>query len=462
MRSCLITVTLLLCGCRGEAAARTFGASDWRCQIPERLNGPIDEALPASGGVEHVRVCAGTSGRVAVVWLRAIETSRAREDGPRHMRPISDPPHGHTTEQARKSSSEVGISLTDSLLGMGVVDSSGVEIVQFAKGVDATSGFRADLLGSVIFADGAWRTAIALCLWNDSGGPCDPLVRIMSFDEHGWLPSERDITPSGTPTGGVRLFDRGAGFDLFWLEYYWPPGSLPDFMGGTQQLRLNYTSLPRGGLGVTKAICDLPGRVHARQAWLVSPSPGRYDLVFARMPDMKQQGTLASADLMHVPRLLSDRTPGPTKLGTCCPNCSNELLTLWSGGIEALWLEESSRRLSPPGVSPCQLVEARLEGQKWSKPRPLFQGTGWDYASLAAASMQVDGAEVVVAVWRGQEGHLTYSSSGDRDKWAEPTAVQLQIGRLNWLVACEQRLALVTVMQGNLYWCFIDLSHAHP
>ena len=121
-------------------------------------------------------------------------------------------------------------------------------------------------------------------------------------------------------------------------------------------------------------------------------------------------------------------------------------------------MEEIVLRNKPEDDSVARLAAAEMSPTgRWTAPFELARGENWNYETFAAAGT-ADGK--VVAIFRNPDHCLSYIVGTPDGRWGEPVVTSLRIGRENRLVALPDCMVLVTLMDGNLYWCKLPIISA--
>ncbi|GMU24689.1 MAG: hypothetical protein AMXMBFR13_47620 [Phycisphaerae bacterium] len=431
----------------------------WRLELPASLKGPIDETLPRFARVDGIQVSAGEDGKVGVLWHREVDhrTLHWDEEIERWRVECSelilDP-----SEYPRLPDSVLGdrpmepraceVFRPSEYLGMAVISSDGIEGSAFFDGYPASHGWR-DVPDDLAYAEGKWH---ALLILPDSpaNSPRNHPA-LISFDSRGWNRPQRIETDDWL--AGSRLIPYTGGFDLLWTKYYLPFLAFPD--SGQDRQHLLQARIRQGVASSPRALYEFPKLpfTDCYPVPIVRKSEGIYDLFYRR-------SGLGGIQLLHV-RDVAHNWLGWTEVVHDCTSFRDPLvLPVTDGKMQVLWFHDapsSGEACYPCPRHPTRLWGCHYDDHRWSEPAVIGEGQSWDPRSAAAAVSAVGEREVVVMVWRGEEGRMIYTAGTGWNGWTEPVVTDLEIGGQNWLVTAGYDLVLVTQARRNLYWCRLNL-----
>lgn len=456
----LLCVSFCTSGCRSGVQGRSLLLPVCVADVPSQLQGPIDETLPTFGTVYYARVCAGTRGRLGIVWVRDVATMDLQWDasaavwrvrgseqtlkpGPRLMDGIPSLPR------------QSDVFAEGELVGMCVLGPNGVERSEFLPGIGPESGHIGDVVGKPAFCNDEWHVPLALWPHRTEGTVLRPRgIAVAAFSERGWS-SPRVLLPEIAGMD-LCLFEGIGQTDVFWFEYYNLRFDLPDFMGGHERERLQHALVAEGQAPAISAVYHRPNIPHSiweTQSWIVPLGGGRYDLIRRRYTNAGKHAT-DPEELIHVPNLLGGFGGSGVTIGRPELNSEVAVLALSRQRLQVLWLEEIYDDPASCISRTYRLVETHLGGWLWTRPRAVLADKGpWRYSGFAATTFQAGDEELVLALWPGKEGHLTYTIGSGWHGWSAPVTTDLVIGSPNWVVNCGDGLMLVTRVKNNLYWC---------
>ncbi len=459
-----VSVVALMLAAPQPTPGQPTRPTEWSFTFPAKVEGPIDETLPKFGRIGYTRVCAGDQGRVGVAWVRTIDYRRLRWDEDERLWRVEGSLETLKAGAPTKASAilkeppyprERDVYKKGELVGASILGPSGAEGTVFIEGIGPDSGSTARLVGHLGFFADKWH--IPLALWPKSASVIDPAthgIAVATLASGG--ATKPAMVVGGQPADCAWLFGNDSGMDLFWLKTWHAASDPPDWLGGGfARQRLEHTRIGRGASAPIEVVYDRPNHPRGMMdTWhqVLPLGVGRYDLIVER--HTHAPGTVEQRkDIVHVPDLLGNTSREGAEVGSCRLNSSVVAVSLGRGQLEVIWLEEvdvDEERRKPPIF---RLVEAHLDGESWSRPRVLFEHGAWDYRSLAATSFRVGDQEYVLALWRGEDGFLTYTVGSESGEWSEPVTTKLAIGAENWVVSHGTDFTLVSKMSGNLYRC---------
>jgi len=446
----------------------TFGepnkAPQWKFSIPSEVAGPIDKTLPASWQVDYARLCLGDHGRVGVVWLRDAEFSHiprrvaVRESQPTATEDVVEPSHAPkvASESGGRRARKLDTDRRDAeLVGMCVLGPNGVEGSALLEGLEPRSVVRRSVRQPTYYDD-KWH--VTMTLWPSSSiHPATHGVAIATFDASGWSKPDIVLPEVMEP---VWAFHAEGHTDLLWYEYYWPrSSSARDDGDALQRLRFRYAQLTDGQRTETRTVFDgADDPTISEDRWqLVRWGEGQCDLIFTRHSWPPGTPWPEFCDVMHAPDILGSH-PKAYKFAQRRFNSTLAVVPLSKRRLQVVWLEEKSLRRQQ-GRRPFTvcLLEVTFDGKSWRAPRLLYEHSDWDYRSLAVTSFRSGDQEGVFALWRDEDGFLTWTVGSESREWSGPVTTKLAIGRENWVLSHERGFTLVTKMDRNLYWCHFTL-----
>jgi hypothetical protein len=456
---------LFVMSCRSDQRNQALPLPKCIVGFPAELQGPIDSALPTFGCINYASACSGARGRAGIVWVRGLDRHAFQWDETLrvwHVRGSDETvtPHRRSWDvrasDAQPVLRERDVFTEGQFVGMCVLGPSGVEASGLLPGIGPESGHVGDLVGEPVSCGGGWQ--LPLALWPRGAGVIGPAthgIAIATFDECGWR-SPRMLVPEKHGSGAWLFADDGH-TDVFWREYYHRPFDLPDFMGGIQRERLQHARITEACAPVVRTAYDFPtGPPWVTEARAISMGD-RFDLALRRETDRGKHAT-APVELIYVSNLLGWLPGSHTTIGHCELNSEMKVLTLSDQGLQVLWLEEVGWHGDVERRS-YQLVETHLDGHSWSVPRAVWGDRGpCHYEGLAATTFQMGAEQLIFVLWPGEGGRLTYTIGSGWDGWSGAVATDLVIGSPNWVVDCDGRLALITRMKNNLYWCYFTVE----
>lgn len=414
-------------------ATAVRSVSNWACEVPRSLQGPIDTHLLQYA--RDVRVCPGSQGRVGVIWKRdgSYNGSRSR------------------------------------YLGAAVIGPTGLEGSHFIPGVHVGSRFFPDVR-HLAFSSGKWVIPLA-----DYGAGNWGEIELLARDGKATLPprgvaiAEFDATGATEPriilpdvVAEPWLFPGNHTIDLLWVETWFPWYAHPDT--GDELHRVKYARIKQGEPNVSTVVYQSPAFPKWLHEWrhqFLRFEDGRYDMILSRDSHLPWISS-GPEYLIHVRDLVDRSMRARAKRIAQTEAIATFLaLPLGNGGIQVVWMDEKANpNPSPRERSLVRLAEVHYDGASWSKRRDLAQQPGWVQQSLAAVVLTLKDRQVVLAVWQDDNGNMAYTLGIGPDKWSAPQSTELQIGSLNWLAYSSGNTVLVTSIRGELYWCHLKMRCA--
>jgi len=390
-------------------------------KIPTYLNGPIDQDLPRRGAIDDVRVRAGPSQNVAVVWTRTADAAVvASESAARATR---------ETDAAQRTSErwKYGVPAGE-FIAMCVLERSSTGQVHFLPRVTSDWGFDHWILGGLTKSLNGWELALAI-----DG------IAVVPFNANGY-----GVLTTFVPEKSPKLTDEMVwithGEDMrhvFWLEFYLPWFAFPD--SGLDRLRMHH-GFARPGSKVESRVA-YQFEFHHGEGYndfkLIERAPNRIDLVYESYRGLPSADEPLRSDLYHVGNVFRSGGKRAKRIATI-ENCAKTVCLPLDDGIQVIWMDDQGKEVAPLTMEwTGRFNEVHLINDRWSKQRRLFQSDAWDFESLAGTRFTHNGEERVLAIWRGENGRLTYTIRLGPDEWTSRVTADLEIGGQNWLAAVE-------------------------
>ncbi len=402
---------------RGPAAPPI--SLDWHCVVPTAMFGPLDQDLPPSMSVRDFHAAVGRGGRVGVVWNR------------------------------QKTSSEK--TPPDQLTCMAVIGSRGVERAAGFSGYPPSGWY--DGMRAAAYLNERWYGLVTL--YHGMEQPyLHHSVALVGFDEDGWGQPE-EVLDQHVPLERAQMHAEGETLHLFWLESYLPLLAFPD--SGMERERLMGTTIRRGGRGRVVTLYDLPKRWGLYElAGCLPAGDSRFTFLFAyrayggRQPDQLATISVPTTWFAWPAPLYSQYLLAGKSI--CVP------LSGGRGQFVGLHERFSRTRVCATEDDAVLLLGADVNGQDWASVREIARGRDWSAKSVAVRVLQAGSAEGVLAVWRGSGGRLTYAIGTGTGTWSDPVETSLVVGNEIWIGGEGTTSTLLTRMDGNLYWCRLDLT----
>lgn len=421
-------------GClRGGGAALNSGppcASQWICEMPQSLNGPLDTNLALHQPI--VRLATDDRGQAGIAWVRDVEIEL--EPG--------------------------------ELVGMAIVNSSGIVGSGFLQGIgpDSVFGFYESSLGAIAYADGKWLVPMTLWPSGEQIHPSTHGFAIAEFDSLGWKEPVMRVPERSIPQR-LWLFVEDQTTHLFWFEYYMTQGDFLDLLSGSfraDRFRLNHAALGQQTPVEVRTLCDHNGR--RQTSWgsvsVIRVGPNRYDSFIRRMKHLTRReyygepGSPPLDDLLHLPDILGKHRRAERRIARLDASSNYAAFSVGSKHLGVVWLEQ----IGTPRNRVASLRETHMINNSWSEPREIARGKSWKDESLAVATFRFRSRDAVLAIWQNRNSHLVYTVNTSPDCWSEPIATNFVIGGHNWLAYSDGDFVLATKLGSELYWCYFDVN----
>lgn len=414
-RSVLYIVAALAPNPDSAQGQQQTGRPEGRLEVPVRLVGPLDKTLPANGFVSHLTACADRDDALAVVWLREAEPIARVKFEPGEVLGFS----------VVRAGGDIRTSLISDLGHKHVLDGP----------------------GAIFYSKSGWRWVLSLTYPN-----LQPLgnmgIAVFPLTEGGL--GEPVLAAVNELSKFISLIPRDSALDLFWLSRL--DGDRPDFMGGGSIPVVKHTSMTDKSGQSPRVVYRFPNS-RDEITWdprIIRAANDRLDLIVVRRNASRSDRVLQ--ELVHV-RDFTASTRKPERIAMLHLNSTWVPLVLPNGNIHVVWLEQAPGVEDSWGPRTSRLMEASFANSRWSAPKEIGRGDGWDYRSLAADVVNSDDVSRLVAVWQGTGKHMTYAVASD-ELWSSPINTALPIGeRKNMLCAQADWVWLITCLDRNLFCC---------
>ncbi len=438
---------------RLDVAERERATQELRLGVPSRLEGPLDSQLPPLCRAEWSSLLAisAPDGAVAVVWRRSVDHERFERINPDGS--VADPGDLSSMAYRVKGTDKVYPSYRDVQDIVPPGRRLGVVVLRSQDAGKATlidTSFLADwsaLGGNLVWF---WHEGNLYCVRSDA----DRLVFAGTAEGRLSVVAEIPMPEASSP---LAVFGRRGNVHVFGVETYYRPGEPPPCFGGSASYRYWHRGGVVGSLGSRTAFRDYYGKWRRDdQLQVIDLGDNRFGLLFQDHSWDLATG-FESHPLCYQAGLLDgQRRPAPIANVRDLSRIVG--LPMPDGGAAALWMEQIVSRNRPGDIRVARLAASEMSSaDRWTAPFELARGENWNYETFAAASTR-DGK--VVGIWRDGRGCLAYIVRTPTGRWGKPVVSSLRIGPENQLVALPDSLILVTLLEGNLYWCKLPFNSA--